>query len=105
MGPGELSGWAGAIVGSVLGLAGGVIGTWYSIRNTRGPRERRFVIQGALAFWGFVLLFLAGLMMIPLQHRVWLWVPYPILLVAAIVTFNRTQQRLRREEAEESASG
>lgn len=32
------------IVGGVVGLLGGVIGTYFSIKNTSGPRERGFMI-------------------------------------------------------------
>ena len=39
--------WIGAIAGAVIGLAGGAVGTWFSIRNTNGPRERAFMVKAA----------------------------------------------------------
>jgi len=44
-------GWIGGIGGGLIGLAGGVVGTYYSIRNTRGPLERAFVIRSAVVCW------------------------------------------------------
>ena len=38
------AGVIGGILGAVIGIGGGIIGTWCSIRNTRGPRERTFII-------------------------------------------------------------
>jgi hypothetical protein len=40
-----------AILGSVLGVLGGVVGCYFSIKNTDGPRERGFVVRVALAGW------------------------------------------------------
>lgn len=37
--------WVGALLGPILGLLGGVFGAWCSIKNTRSPRERRFMIR------------------------------------------------------------
>ena len=51
-------GLVGGIVGSVLGLFGGIVGTSASIRNTKGPRERSFMIKSATICWMAVLLFL-----------------------------------------------
>ncbi|OHB66849.1 MAG: hypothetical protein A2Y76_01225 [Planctomycetes bacterium RBG_13_60_9] len=56
--------WAGvvggALLGPVLGLLGGVLGAWCSIRNTKSPRERRFAIRMAVFVW-LLLLALGGL--------------------------------------------
>jgi hypothetical protein len=38
------------IVGSIVGLAGGVIGTYFSIKNTKGPRERAFTVKSAVVY-------------------------------------------------------
>lgn len=95
----EWAGWMGGIAGGLLGLLGGVLGTWFSIRNTNGPRERRYVIQASLVCWAFVLLFLTGMFLIPASYRFYLWIPYLILLLAGIRTWNRTQMQIRRQEA------
>jgi len=44
------SGLSGAILGPILGLLGGVLGAWCSIKNTNSPRERRFMIQMTIFF-------------------------------------------------------
>jgi RNA polymerase sigma factor (sigma-70 family) len=51
---------SGAILGPILGLLGGMLGTWFSIRNTNSPRERRFTIRMALLVW-LLLFVLVGL--------------------------------------------
>ena len=37
--------WAGGVLGGVLGTLGGVIGTYFSIKNTNGPKERSYMIR------------------------------------------------------------
>ena len=87
------------IGGSLIGILGGVIGTYYSIRNTQGPRERAFMIQAAVYCWILVIAFLAGLLLIPRPYNVLLWVVYPILLTSGIIWCNKNQKQLRAEEA------
>ena len=53
---GLIGGWGGGL----WGVWGGVIGTYYSITRTNGPKERRFVIRQAGIVW-MVLVFIAGL--------------------------------------------
>lgn len=98
MGPGELGG----LIGTVGGVCGGLIGTWCSIRNTNGPRERAFVIKASLLCWVAIVAFLAGLMALPSPYRFLLWLPYAILLVAGISVFNRKQWQLRQDESREA---
>jgi hypothetical protein len=92
-------GTVGAIVGSALGVIGGLIGTYFSVRNTNGPRERAFVVKAAAIAWVTVSAFLAGLLVLPSPWRFGLWVPYAILLPLGIRRFNREQTRIRQEEA------
>ncbi|MGH9369286.1 MAG: hypothetical protein ACRD3M_16625 [Thermoanaerobaculia bacterium] len=95
MHPGTL----GAIAGSALGLLGGAIGTYFSIRNTRGPRERAFVVRASGIAWVAVTVFLAALLLLPSPYRFLLWIPYAILLPLGIWKWNRVQGRIREEEA------
>jgi hypothetical protein len=44
-------GTVGGILGVVAGLAGGAVGTFASIKNTGGPRERQFMVRAAGAAW------------------------------------------------------
>ncbi|RME96253.1 MAG: hypothetical protein D6766_01215 [Verrucomicrobia bacterium] len=87
------------IAGGFIGVAGGLIGTYFSIKNTNGPRERAFVVRSATVCWVAVLVFLGLLFALPHPYRWFLWVPYAILLAFGIVTVNRTQRRIREEES------
>jgi hypothetical protein len=40
-----------AIVGSAIGLLGAALGTYFSIKSTRTPAERRFVVMFCIAGW------------------------------------------------------
>ena len=100
---GTLGGWVGGILDSLLGVAGGLMGTYFTIKNTKGPRERAFTIKGSIICWAFVIAFLAGLWLIPFWYNLLLWVPYAILLVFGIQKWNQTQLRIRQEESGQSA--
>ena len=58
---GRTAGLAGGIAGAVIGLMGGVIGTYFSIKNTEGPRERAFMIRLSILGWIGITAFLAVL--------------------------------------------
>ena len=90
----------GGIIGSIAGLAGGIIGTYFSIKNTNGPRERAFMIKASLIAWISVLVFSGLMFALPNSYRYFLWIPYGILLPLAIVTGNRKQQKIRQEESQ-----
>ena len=92
-------GLIGGIVGGSVGLLGGVIGTYASIKNTSGPRERAFMIRVAIGTWIGVTLFLAALLLLPRPYNFLLWIPYVIALPLAILWCNRRQQAIRAEEA------
>lgn len=98
------SGMIGGIMGSLIGLAGGIIGTYFSIKNTNGPRERAFMIRTAAVGWIAILLFLALLFTLPNPYRWFMWIPYGILLPLGIVYINRKQQRIRQQESQNQAS-
>ena len=105
MNAGTLWGWIGGIVGCLIGLAGGAVGTWFSIRNTSGPRERSFMIRAAAVLWIAMLIFFGLLIALPDPWRWFMWIPYGILLPLGITYSNRRQQALRRGEAPGSHSG
>jgi hypothetical protein len=89
----------GGIGGSVLGVLGGVIGTYFGIRNTAGPRDRAFAIRAAALCWAAVAAFLLALWWTPLAYRTLVWLPYVLLLGPAIRAANRQQERIRHEES------
>ena len=90
-------GLIGGIIGSLLGIAGGLIGTYFGIKNTNGPRERAFMICSAIVCWIGVAVFLASMFFLP-QARLWLWIPYCILLLLCIRYGKKKQMAIRREE-------
>lgn len=95
----KLIGYAGAILGTIIGILGGAFGTWCSIRNTGGPRERTFMAWAAVGTWIFVLAFVAGLMLLPQPYNFLLWIPYLALLILGIVWANGRQARIRSQES------
>jgi hypothetical protein len=99
MTPGQIGGLAGGIVGAVIGLAGGAYGTYCSIKNTNGPRERAFMIRSSVICWILISLFLLLLFVFPSPYKWFLWIPYGILLPLGIIYGNRRQQQIRQEEA------
>ncbi len=45
------AGLIGGIVGGIIGVAGGMIGTYFSIRNTKGPKERSVMVKASVIFY------------------------------------------------------
>ena len=95
------AGLVGGIVGSLVGVAGGLIGTYFSIKNTNGPRERAFMIRSAIVCWIAVALFLTAMVLLP-RARPWFWIPYAILLSFGIRYGNRMQMEIRQAEHKDS---
>lgn len=71
---GRLVGLIGGIVGGIIGVMGGIVGTYFSIKNTHGPKEKAFAIRAAALGWLGCSAFLACLLLVPLPWRVLLWV-------------------------------
>ncbi len=92
------AGIVGGIVGAIMGLAGGAVGTYASIKNTGGPRERQFMVRAAIAAWVGITLFLVLLFVLPSPYRWLIWIPYGVALPLAIVSLNRKQQAIRSDE-------
>ena len=92
------AGLLGGIIGGTLGLAGGAIGTYASIKNTAGPRERQFMVRTAIVVWVAVTLFLVLLSVLPNPYRWLIWIPYGVALPLAIISLNRKQRAIRLEE-------
>lgn len=89
----------GAIAGVAIGVIGGVIGTYASIRNTSSPRERAFTVRASAIVWIAGITFLTLMLVLPTPWRFLLWVPYGFLMPLGIIHWNRTQQRIRAEES------
>lgn len=95
-------GLIGGIVGSLIGIAGGVFGSYCSIRAAKGPRERAFAIRCTVAAWVLCALFLAvlfaGLFLVPAPWGFLAWVLYPPMMLL-IIPMNRRWQQIRAEES------
>jgi hypothetical protein len=61
MDPGTFGAWAGGIIGGLIGVAGGAMGTYFTIKHTNGRRERAFVIMASVLCWVFVIVFVVGM--------------------------------------------
>ena len=98
------AGLSGAVLGPILGLLGGVLGSWCSIRNTHSARERRFMIRMTLLLW----LLLFALVGLPLTlalagviSRVAFWscaAAFFVLLLPLILWSNARQRRIQIED-------
>jgi len=99
------AGLIGGIVGGLLGLAGGIAGSWASVHNTKGPRERAFMIRACVVTWVAALAFLTLMFLLPMPWRFLLWIPYGILLPLGIITLNRRQRQLRDAEKDMPQDG
>ena len=92
-------GLIGGIIGCVGGVLGGAIGTYCGIKNTRGPKEKKFMIKASLICWLVVSIFLVLLFVLPAPFKWMIWIPYGPLLVWGITVSNRMQRKIREEEA------
>jgi RNA polymerase sigma factor (sigma-70 family) len=107
------AGLAGAILGPLIGILGGILGTKASIENTESPRERQFMVRVAKWTWALAISFgLAIWAFIAIANAWWQTRPvlvtatfigaslgYVAILIALILWTNRTQRRIRQEEA------
>ena len=92
---GTMLGIIGGFGGSVIGVAGGIFGTWMSIHNAKTPAEKSQTFRFSLACWLFVTLFLVAFFVTPHPYN-FLWlIPYPIVLMWGINRINREQKLLR----------
>jgi len=97
-------GLSGAVLGPILGLLGGIFGAWCSIRNTRSPRERRFMIQMTVLVWLLLCLLIGVPLVLMLMGVVprWLyWTCFAVffcILIPLIPWGNRRQHQIQVED-------
>jgi peptidoglycan/LPS O-acetylase OafA/YrhL len=96
-------GLIGGMAGAALGLAGGLFGTYFSVKNTKSPRERAFMIKASIVCWAFVLAFVLGMCLIPGFYKILLVPIYVVGLVAGILLGNKKQAQIRSEESKRAA--
>jgi hypothetical protein len=92
-------GLVGAMIGGFFGIVGGVIGTYFSIKNTKGPRERALMVRCAVYTWVAVISFVTLLLVLPMPYNFLLWIPYGIALPLAIRLINKRQMEIRAMES------
>lgn len=88
-----------AVGGTLLGFMGGVYGTWNSIQQTNGPRERTFVVKLAVLYWIVVPIFLVLVFVLPDPWNYYIWLPYGLWLTYTIRRSSIKQQTIREAEA------
>ena len=86
------------IIGGCVGVAGGAIGTYFSVKNTKTPRERAFMVKAAVVSWIATLVFVTLVLTLPEPYDHLMWIPYAILLSWGIVACNKKQAELRQRE-------
>ena len=104
MATGEMWAWIGSIGGGLLGIVGGIIGTYFSIKNTNGPRERGFAIKASAVCLVAAILFVVLMFAIPRPYNALLWIPYAILLPLGIKYWNKSQLEIREKESAEQGA-
>jgi hypothetical protein len=96
-------GISGAVLGPLLGIFGGLLGTWAGIHNTQSPRERRFMIRMSLLTWGLLaaLMGVVTLALLGVIPRWVFWVSFAVffaLLPPLILLANARQRLIQMEE-------
>jgi RNA polymerase sigma factor (sigma-70 family) len=98
-------------LGPLLGMLGGLFGTWVSIKHTKSKREKWFMIKISLFVWAEVilLLFIIGLLLIlalkgAVGKKVY-WVVFIVTmtvhiiwLVPTVIWVNRRQRQIQKED-------
>ena len=95
--------WAGPILGGLLGILGGAMGTYFSIKNTKGPRERAFMVRASVVCWFGVIIFVLGTWFVPVPYKYGLITIYVVGLLLAVRYWNRRQAAIRAEESKHAA--
>ena len=97
----ETMGIIGGIGGSLIGLLGGVVGTYFSIRNAKGPEEKRLMIRASIVVWAlllFLIILPLGLAVAGVFPRWGFWPPamvFFILIGPLIKEINKRQMAIR----------
>jgi len=94
------AGLIGGIIGVIIGIAGGAIGTYFSIKNTNGPKERSFMIKTSIFFWVFAVIFITLLLVLRSPYKWFLWLPYGIVLPISILFINKRLSLIKKEESQ-----
>jgi ABC-type Na+ efflux pump permease subunit len=78
-----------ALIGTTIGVAGGAIGTWLSIRSSTPGAQRALMIKASIVTWVAVLAFVGLNFLLPSPYNWLLWILYGPLLLMGILFLNR----------------
>jgi len=98
----ENFGLIGGIIGGLIGVAGGIFGTWMSIRGTSPGAQRKFMIKMSICAWIGVAVLLVAVFLIPGNWKWIIWVVYAPILTISIVYTNRKLSSLSEIPTEDS---
>ena len=87
----------GGIIGGVVAVIGGMLGTYASIKNTSGPREKSFMINCAVIAWIGIVMMLALVFITPRPYGCFWMIPFFVCLPFAIVICNRKRAQIKEE--------
>jgi len=86
------------LAGSLIGILGGIIGTYFSITKTKTLVERRFMMRTTIWMWLGISIFLLVVFFAPSPWRWLAFIPYIIILTLSILYVNHRQQAFRKSE-------
>ncbi len=92
-------GLIGGTIGSIIGILGGIVGSYFSIKNTNGPKEKRFMVKMTVYVWSFLVILMLVAFLISGPYKVLAFVPLWIALPFFIRYCNKKQQEIREEES------
>jgi len=78
----------GGIAGGILGVIGGIIGSYFSIKNTNGPKEKTFMVKTSICMW----------LLVVIPYGFFAFAPYAIILPVGISILNKKQKKIKEEE-------
>ena len=93
MGPIEI------IIVGIIGLMGGILGSYFSIKRAIDSKEKAFIIKIVIAGWIGTTIFLALLFLTPTPYRIFIFVPYSIIMTITIIKGNKILAKIRKEES------
>jgi len=91
------------IVGVVIGVAVGTVGTYVGIKETKGPRERAFVIKETVLWWMASITYLFCLWLIPNPYIIYLSFFSFMAICAAVRSSKKRRTQIRSEESNHAA--
>jgi Ca2+/Na+ antiporter len=92
------SGTIGAIAGVIIGVLGGLIGSYLSISNAKTKKERIYMVKAVGMCWAVVIAFLLLVIFLPEPINSFIWIPYLAGLFALIRYWNKKLKQMQVSE-------